>query len=60
MLTDFLPLDSVIQIQSPERGDSNLLVHELSVKQSYTLLHREACPLLKSNFTQKEVNVLLL
>ena len=32
VLADLLPLDSVSQIESPERSDSYLLVHELPVK----------------------------
>ena len=46
LLSHFLALDSVFQVQTTERGDSNTFVEEAAVEVLDTFFHGEASPLL--------------
>ena len=60
LLPDFLSLDSILEIESPQTRHSNALVSESAVEQYGSLLKRETSPLLKSFRVQEEIKVLLV
>jgi hypothetical protein len=60
MLPDLLPLDFVIQIQTPERGDCDLLVHESPVEDNGSLLQSAPGPLSKGILAQQKSDMLLI
>ena len=57
LLPDFLPLDPMLQVESPQAGHCYSLVSEFSMKVHGSLLEGEACPLLESLVTCQELNV---
>ena len=60
LLPHLLPLDSMLQVQSPQASHGNAFIRESAVEEFGSPLEREACPVLKSLVARQEVNMVLI
>ena len=59
-LSDLLPPDSILQVESPEGSDSDAFVREVAVKPHTAQLHGETCPQFEISGVKKKIYMLLL